>query len=953
MFLLNPNGIVFGPNAKLDLGGSFLATTASNFKFGGNQSFSAISPQTAPLLTVSTPIGLQFGEKVGAIEVNSATLATSVTQSLGLIGGNVKLNDAKLTTITGQLDLGAVEADTTVGLVPLQVGWKADYTGVGRFRDIQVDRGLTTIFAENVGNIAVFPVDLHLQGQNLTLNEATLFYSYDKANQSNLKTVAIKLDASQALLLNSSRIITATDGTVDRPDIILKANQVQLKGTQGKRSLLFTTTLEPVFSQGGDIKITANSLTMDGAVINTGLEGSGKAGDVELNVAGQVSILGFAVYPTAISSTIINDASQGRTGDIRIRAGNLLIADGGYIGLLSAARSDTGLIDIQVDDKIILTETFPGGLQGRAGLESYISNTQDTDLLSIDRPPSEPSLGIKIQANSLLLQDGGQIRTSVVFGADAKEIQIDTRDFVRVQGVSKNAFIRENGASLFSNSEISSSKLKGLGNSGDIKIRTRSLEVLEGGQIESDISDNLGQGATAASATAPSQGKAGNIIIEASDSVLVSGTSTRPTQPAKDLYTASEISSSVIGSNAQGGSVFIKTKNLQVYDGGFISADILFGKGEAGRVEIEAQENVTVAGSSDKTGSASTISSFSNTANLGNSGSVRIRSQSLNLLKGGALSTTSVGAGNAGNIFVDIQGDIILSGTTEQGIRSGIASGSLRLSEAAQKRYIQLDLPLPPAPLRNGGSIFLTGNSLKVTDKAFISARSEGQGRAGNINISLRDRLIVNNSNITTNAENTTGGSIDIAARAIVLRKDSNIKTSVASGSGQGGNIKLIADGIVLLDDSDLLAFARDGQGGNISLFTKALLTRTYQPSTPGADLETLDKNGFVDINATGRTSGIITLPEFNPLQNNRPEITPTLIDTDNLLSRSCLTRNPKTGKFYITGTGGLPIQPIDPPLSTYTTLPVTTETTIAEADSLYSLPNGQTILAKRCQTPP
>jgi large exoprotein involved in heme utilization and adhesion len=107
-----------------------------------------------------------------------------------------------------------------------------------------------------------------------------------------------------------------------------------------------------------------------------------------------------------------------------------------------------------------------------------------------------------------------------------------------------------------------------------------------------------------------------------------------------------------------------------------------------------------------------------------------------------------------------------------------------------------------------------------------------------------------------------------------------------------------------------------------------------------------------VDINATGRTSGIIELPELNPLQNNRPEITPSLIDTDKILSRSCLTRSPKAGSFYITGPGGLPIQPGDPALSTYSTLPVTAETSSAEADSLYRLPNGQIILAKRCQVP-
>lgn len=57
LFILNPAGILFGQNARLDIGGSFVGATASSIKFADGTIFSAIS-NTQPLLTINTPIGL-------------------------------------------------------------------------------------------------------------------------------------------------------------------------------------------------------------------------------------------------------------------------------------------------------------------------------------------------------------------------------------------------------------------------------------------------------------------------------------------------------------------------------------------------------------------------------------------------------------------------------------------------------------------------------------------------------------------------------------------------------------------------------------------------------------------------------------------------------------------------------------------------------------------------------
>ena len=83
IFLLNPNGIVFGPNASLNIGGSFIGSTANQINFADGNFFSATNPQAQPLLTVSVPIGLQLRERSGNI-INQSRVEDSSGDPVGL-----------------------------------------------------------------------------------------------------------------------------------------------------------------------------------------------------------------------------------------------------------------------------------------------------------------------------------------------------------------------------------------------------------------------------------------------------------------------------------------------------------------------------------------------------------------------------------------------------------------------------------------------------------------------------------------------------------------------------------------------------------------------------------------------------------------------------------------------------------------------------------------------------
>jgi filamentous hemagglutinin family protein len=158
LFLLNPNGIIFGPNARLDLNGSFLASTASSISFADGSQFSATNPQATPLLTVSVPMGLGLGNNPGTIRVqgtghrlilpnpfapvigagSSPTgLQVKPGRTLALIGGDIALEGGILTASQGQIELGS-GASGQVSFSPTGQGWTFDYTDVQSFRDIRL-----------------------------------------------------------------------------------------------------------------------------------------------------------------------------------------------------------------------------------------------------------------------------------------------------------------------------------------------------------------------------------------------------------------------------------------------------------------------------------------------------------------------------------------------------------------------------------------------------------------------------------------------------------------------------------------------------------------------------------------------------------------------------------------------------------------------------------------------
>lgn len=170
LFLINPNGIIFNSNASLNIGGSFIASTANSLNFNDGIKFSTVNSQTSPLLTINLPIGLQFGTNPGNIQLQGSNLEVNPGQTLALVSGNVQLNGGQLLALGGNVELGAMADTGTVGM-----SINGSYLGLSfpngvERADVSLSNGTdVNVLAGGGGSIAINARSLDMTGESTQL----------------------------------------------------------------------------------------------------------------------------------------------------------------------------------------------------------------------------------------------------------------------------------------------------------------------------------------------------------------------------------------------------------------------------------------------------------------------------------------------------------------------------------------------------------------------------------------------------------------------------------------------------------------------------------------------------------------------------------------------------------------------------------------------------------------
>jgi filamentous hemagglutinin family protein len=604
--------------------------------------------------------------------------------------------------------------------------------------------------------------------------------------------------------------------------------------------------------------------------------------------------------------------------------------------------------DILMTDQAIITNI---SILGDGGIQVVGNNLKISDNSSIESISiNQNSQPISIEASQVNLSDFSSIIATTLGSGNSANIIINTDNLnmqnsgvntinSAAEGNAGNIFIRANNSINLDNVSVLGTLSLGVGNDknqgsgGDVFIDTKILNI----QNLSGISINSFLG----------KGKPGNLVIKATDSI--------------NLVNNSFISTSSF-SAASGGNINIETGNLHLRGGSQINNSSIDPKNLVSSSNIgiiqkslnstnpELTENI-IALLQDL---VNTIEPGDNNFGQANSGNIDIRATKSIVLSGvspngqtvNTISTESQGAGKAGNLTLSTEKLIVQDGST-------ISSQTTNTGD--------------------GGNLSINVNTVDLANNSQIIAESEGTGKAGNINLNASGKLNATNSSINTSSTQSSGGNINVTAQDIRLFGDSDIRTNVFTGTGGGGNITLTANSIIALNDSDILSFALDGKGGDIRFNTLAFLSSPLYRPTPIArdiaNIQTLDGNQQVDVNASGAISGDISgTTDVSFLQNSLIELPQNSIDTNALLANSCIVRSrqQQNSTFFITGKGGLPERPGDAGISAFSTGKIQSipnensaspssnsrwkiGESIIEPQGVYRLPNGQRILSREC----
>jgi filamentous hemagglutinin family protein len=875
LYLLNPAGVVFGPNASLDVKGSFYVSTADFLRLADGATFSADLSANS-VLTVAPPVAFGFlrGNPAG-ISMQGSALRVPVGETLSVVGGDVAVVGGVLQAPSGQVHIASVASPGEV------VSSTSDQTPA-----VNVDRfeRLGAIALSNAASIDVSGGGgggVVIRGGVLTLAEGTQINSFANpfggGRGADVSVAVGRLEVRDGSQINTTSGFFSAGGNVT-----IKATEaVSLAGSDSTGSLLSSIATLSLGGEAGRIVIEAPTatLTLDGGALvsfsvseiggkagdirvaaervifkNGGLVGNlstgGPAGTIEVTASDTVSISGQNSRGT--SSGVVSFSLAGDPGELLIQAPTLVL-DGGAIGapslLQTAASGHGGTVTIEVGTltathgAVITSSTITAGAAGdvtvRATDAVTLAGGSQISTTALGTGDAVGDAGdILVQARNITLTDGSQINSSTFGAGQGGMMTVTATDSMFIAGRASDGFrsglfSTTSGSGAAGNMTVSATALAmedgriqttttGDGQAGDLRIDVGRLVLRGGAQLSSSSGEQDTEGHIFAG-----NGQGGNLTVTARDTMAISGQSS-------DGFQSGFFSTSDGAGNA--GNLFISAPVLRLDDGGRIVARTL-GDGNAGNIDLQTGRLELSGGAQIFSGTGNVVvidgvPTFTGTGGPGRGGNLTIRAtDSLSItgqdqagFQSGLFSNAQVGTGRAGDLFVatprlTMQGGLILASSERPS--SGDAGvltlevGQLVLTEGAQI----------------SGSTHGTGQGGTVTVRALDSVSISGQGsglfttaessgEGGNIVLQTRNLQLTDGAVISAQSSGTgNAGSLSITATEAFHSTSSTVTTEATEADG--GDIRVTAQDIIRLRDSEITATVGGGPqtvGGNVTI---------------------------------------------------------------------------------------------------------------------------------------
>ena len=738
LYFINPNGIFFGPEASLDLGGSFVATTANAIEFGERGIYgTAPSEIGSDLLTVN-PSAFLFNQPI-AQTLNSiesrANLSVLENHSLLLVGGRLSPNE----TSTGDIVIREGRLRSPGGQIAI-----GGLTAFGKIELSEESNQLSLIFPDNAtrsnfrmtGEVDGF-AELDVtsgNGGNITIHARNI----DILGGSD---VCAGIGSAAACGSQSNN-----PGSVGSQGGDIRFNASETVRISDPTSVVINDVYPDAVGNSGDTIIEGQSLLlMNGGQLSADTSGRGNSGKIIIDIADSVLLQerdsGVFIFNN------VNANAIGSSGGVEITTGSLEVLQGAQIQSLVLGQGTSGGITIRAEKAVVL--------DGRE--KNEISSAPSAIASGLfqgtgDRGAAGRAGDVDIIAGSLSIENRAQILNNTQGVGDAGDISIEVEKDVLLQ-----------------NSIIITEVTEGSGNGqgGDIQISANSLALRDGSALLADT-ENIGD--------------AGNIIIDVRDAVLLQGRGPGANNPDEDL--PSQISTTVEeDARGRGGEISISTSSLSVTDSGFISANT-FGDGRAGNIDVQSDtlriaDRALITARSVGTGVAGGVTlNIANTLNLSDGG---ITTEALNS-SGGNITIRSGDGESAA-----ISGVLILEGDSDITTDSLSDGGNITIRMPIVA-FDDSDI-LARSQSANGGNITLgaffseTGsfeNPPPFEDNEKVDINADGDLASGNITIA-DTRFIQNElAELTDSLSNIDG----LVLSSCVARRQENEGSIVISSSG-------------------------------------------------------------------------------------------------------------------------------------------------------------------------